>query len=71
MALQFLLLSKARQEGISSLERDIENPHQNDIFFQYPKLLNDPHLISFLTDYMRLMVNGNMNAHEVEALMDK
>lgn len=71
MALQFLLLSKARQEGVLSLEGDIENPDQSDIFFQYPKLLNDPHLISFLTDYMRLMVTGNMNAHEIEALMDE
>ncbi|MDR5615799.1 flagellar motor stator protein MotA [Arsenophonus sp.] len=71
MALQFLLLTKSRQEGVLSLERDIENPHQSDIFFQYPKLLNDPHLMSFLTDYMRLMITGNMNAHEIEALMDE
>lgn len=71
MALQFRLLTKSRQAGVLSLERDIEDPEQSDIFSQYTKLLSDPHLMSFLTDYMRLMITGNMNAHEIEALMDE
>lgn len=32
MALMFRLLSKARQNGMLALERDIENPQQSDIF---------------------------------------
>ncbi|MDC9592638.1 flagellar motor stator protein MotA [Xenorhabdus sp. IM139775] len=71
MALQFRLLSKSRQSGLLALERDIENPHQSDIFTQYPRLLKDQHLMDFITDYMRLIIGGNMNPHEVEALMDE
>jgi chemotaxis protein MotA len=26
--------------------------------------------MEFITDYMRMMVSGNLNAHEIEALMD-
>ena len=28
------------------------------------------HLVEFMTDYLRLMVSGNMNAFEIENLMD-
>ncbi|CDL85266.1 flagellar motor stator protein MotA [Xenorhabdus szentirmaii] len=71
MALQFRLLTKSRQHGLLALERDIENPHQSDIFTQYPRLLKDQYVIDFITDYMRLIVSGNMNPHEIEALMDE
>nr|WP_306310535.1 flagellar motor stator protein MotA [Xenorhabdus aichiensis] len=71
MALLFRLLSKSRQNGLLALERDIENPHQSDIFTQYPRLLKDPYLMDFITDYMRLIISGNMNPHEIEALMDE
>lgn len=27
--------------------------------------------MSLLTDYMRLIITSNMNAHEIEALMDE
>jgi len=30
----------------------------------------DHHIIEFLTDYLRLMVSGSMNAFEIENLMD-
>ncbi|MCS6742992.1 hypothetical protein NOM94_24465, partial [Acinetobacter baumannii] len=41
MALMFRLLSKARQNGMLALERDIENPQQSDIFSQYPRIMKD------------------------------
>ena len=30
----------------------------------------DHHVIEFITDYLRMMVSGNLNAHEIENLMD-
>jgi chemotaxis protein MotA len=33
-------------------------------------VLGDHHLVEFITDYLRLMVSGNMNAFEIENLMD-
>ena len=71
MALMFLLLSKARQSGMMSLENDIEDPQSSTIFSAYPRLLADAFLMNFIIDYLRLMISGNMSTHEVEALMDE
>ncbi|TDN59460.1 flagellar motor stator protein MotA [Scandinavium goeteborgense] len=71
MALLFLLLSKSRVQGLMSLEKDIEDPQNSDIFGAYPRLMNDPMLSNFVLDYFRLMIGGSMNSHEIEALMDE
>ena len=71
MALLYVLLAKARREGTLALEADIDYPAQSAIFTQYPKLLADHHIVDFLTDYLRLMVGGTMNAFEIESLMDE
>jgi len=31
---------------------------------------SDHHVIEFITDYLRMMVSGNLNPHEIETLMD-
>nr|WP_202987445.1 flagellar motor stator protein MotA [Mixta mediterraneensis] len=71
MALLYRLMAKSRQQGMLSLERDIEDPSQSEIFTNYPRILADKQLVDFITDYLRLMVSGNMNAFEIEALMDE
>ncbi|WP_372586629.1 paraquat-inducible protein A [Burkholderia gladioli] len=70
-ALLYVLLAKARKEGTLTLEADIDDPEKSPIFTQYPKILADKHMVEFLTDYLRLMVGGNMNAFEIESLMDE
>jgi chemotaxis protein MotA len=70
LTLMFKLFSKARKEGLMALESDIDEPHESEIFNQFPKLVNDHHIIDFICDYLRLMVGGNMNAMELENLMD-
>lgn len=70
MALLFEILSKIRKEGLMSLEYDIDHPHQSAIFTKYPRTLSDHHILEFITDYLRLMVSGNMDAFQIENLMD-
>ncbi|RXZ42768.1 flagellar motor stator protein MotA [Crenobacter cavernae] len=69
-ALLFELLSKVRKEGLMSIEADVEEPANSPIFAKYPTLLADHHVVEFITDYLRLMVGGNLNAFEIENLMD-
>lgn len=71
MALLYRLLAKSRQQGMLSLEFDIDNPKESEIFAHYPRLLADNHLVEFITDYLRLIVSGNMSVFEIEALMDE
>ncbi len=70
MALLYELLGKVRKEGLMSIEGDIENPNESPIFVKYPKVLADHHAVEFITDYLRIMVSGNLNAMEIENLMD-
>ncbi|MGZ3182244.1 MAG: flagellar motor stator protein MotA [Telluria sp.] len=70
MALQFDVLSKVRKEGLMSIEGDIEKPEESPVFSKYPNVLADHHIIEFMTDYLRLMVSGNMDAFQIENLMD-
>jgi chemotaxis protein MotA len=71
MALLYEILDKTRKEGLLAIERDIENPKQSPLFSKYPKVLKDHHVVEFITDYLRLMVSGKLNALEIEALMDR
>jgi chemotaxis protein MotA len=70
MSLLFDVLSKVRKEGLMSIEGDIEGPEQSPVFSKYPLVLADHHIIEFITDYLRLMVSGNMDAFQIENLMD-
>ncbi|WP_034379069.1 flagellar motor stator protein MotA [Herbaspirillum sp. CF444] len=70
MSLLFEILTKSRKEGLMSIEGDIEEPEASPIFSKYPGVLADHHLIEFMTDYLRLMVSGNMDAFQIENLMD-
>ncbi|MBZ9538279.1 MULTISPECIES: flagellar motor stator protein MotA [Modicisalibacter] len=70
LALQYKLLSKARRDGMLAIERDIDDPQNSPMFADYPRLLADPMIMAFLTDYLRLMVSGNMDPFEIDALME-
>lgn len=70
MLLLFALLSKIRSDGMMAIEGDIEQPEQSELFSRYPLVLADHHLLEFLTDYLRLMVSGNMDPFQLENLMD-
>jgi chemotaxis protein MotA len=70
MALMFDILQKARKEGLMAIESDVESPHDSAIFKKYPTVGHDHHVVEFITDYLRMMVSGNLNAHEIESLMD-
>jgi len=70
MALLYDILQKARKEGLMSIEKDVETPHESALFKKYPNIGTDHHVVEFITDYLRMMVSGNLNAHEIESLMD-
>ena len=70
LGLLFDLLSKARKDGLMALEADIEDVKKSEIFKKYPTILKDHHTVDFISDYLRLMIGGSLNALELESLMD-
>lgn len=69
-ALLYEVLAKVRKEGLMAIEGDVDSPADSPLFSKYPKIVADHHLVEFLTDYLRIMVGGNLNAFEIENLMD-
>ena len=70
MTLLYEVLGKIRREGLMSIEGDVDDPNNSPIFTKYPDILADHHITEFITDYLRLMVGGNLNSLEIENLMD-
>jgi flagellar motor stator protein MotA len=70
MTMLYEILQKARKEGLMAIEKDVEAPSESEIFSKFPVVGKDHHVIEFTTDYLRMMVSGNLNAHEIESLMD-
>lgn len=70
LAMLFEVLAKVRKEGLMAIESDIESPEASPIFSKYPSISSDHHVMEFITDYLRMMVGGNLNDFEIENLMD-
>ena len=70
LKLVFDLLVKSRKEGLLAIENDIADPEKSKIFTKYPSIMADHHMIEFIVDCMRLMVGGNLDPNELEALLD-
>jgi chemotaxis protein MotA len=68
--LMFDLLMIARKEGMIGLERVIEDPANSEAFQKRPLILKDSHAIEFIQDYLRLIISGDMDQFQLEALMD-
>jgi chemotaxis protein MotA len=64
------ILMKLRKDGVLALEQDIDKPTESKLFQQYPRILADHHMVEFITDCLRLIAGGNMEAHELESLLE-
>ena len=71
LSLLYDLFDKSRKQGVMAIEEDVDNPEQSQIFTRYPAVLKSDALLSFITDYLRIISAGNMAPHELEGLMDK
>jgi len=65
------LMRELRAKGRNELEGHVDNPEESAIFKQYPKVLANTGLLTFICDYMRLIIIGNARPFEIEALMDE
>ena len=71
LAMLYTVFKMARTKGWLALESHIENPHESDLFAQFPSFQHNHHAIVFLCDYLRIISLGNENPFEIESLMDQ
>ncbi|MBS0378691.1 MAG: flagellar motor stator protein MotA [Proteobacteria bacterium] len=70
LQLMYEILTKMRRDGVMSIERDLEAPHDSALFKKYPHVLSDHHMVEFITDCLRLIVGGNLDPQELETLLE-
>jgi hypothetical protein len=69
--LLFDILAKSPQRRADGHRKRCGRARTNPrLFKKYPTVGHDHHVVEFMTDYLRMMVSGNLNAHEIESLMD-
>jgi chemotaxis protein MotA len=61
---------KTRKEGLLSLEGDVDNPMNSDIFKNYPKIISNPQTLGFICDNLRIIISVSMPSHELESLLE-
>lgn len=71
LGLLYATFKLARTKGMLAIEPHVENPDESDLFSQYPHIHKNHHAMTFLCDYLRLLLLGTDNAFQIEALMDE
>ena len=69
LCLMFELLQRIKRDGALSIESDISDPKQSELFAKYPTVLRSPRLIEFITDYFRMMMDGTVTLGQLESVM--
>lgn len=61
---------KIRQQGLVSIESDVDSPQESALFNKYPKVLKNEHAVTLITDTLRTVMTTTIASHELEALID-
>jgi chemotaxis protein MotA len=61
---------KIRQQGLVSIESDVDDPEKSALFNKYPAILKNKRAIELITDTLRTVMTTTIAAHELEALID-
>lgn len=61
---------KIRQQGLVSIESDVDDPGKSPLFNKFPKILHNHRAIGLITDTLRLVMTTTIASHELEALID-
>jgi len=64
------LFTRARRQGLTTLEADLENPSESPVFSNSPKFLADHHALEFVCDTLRTHVAGASSPFELDQLME-
>jgi len=70
LKMMYELLSRARKEGLMSLEADSDAPDQSTVFSKYPKFLKDHHALHFVCDSLRMAASGGIEPFDADQMME-
>jgi chemotaxis protein MotA len=61
---------KIRQQGLVSIEADVDAPEESALFNKYPAILKNHRALHLITDTLRTVMTTTIASHELEALID-
>ena len=67
----YSLMRELRGKSRNEVEAHIDDPDNSTLFQKFPSVLKNEPLTTFICDYCRLIIIGNVRTHEIEALMDE
>jgi chemotaxis protein MotA len=70
LKMMYELFSRARKEGLMSLETDSDAPEQSQIFSRYPSFMKDHHALAFVCDSLRLAASGGIEPFDADQMME-
>ncbi|MFZ2619390.1 MAG: flagellar motor stator protein MotA [Alphaproteobacteria bacterium] len=70
LLLQKTVFKQAKTNGLLTLERHIDNPHESDIFNAHPLFCHNHHAVELLSDALRLMLIGVKSPSQLEDMMN-
>ncbi len=71
LALLHALMRELRSKPRNEVEVHIDQPGESPIFGAYAKVLKNTEVTTFICDYCRLYIIGNIKTFEIESLMDE
>jgi chemotaxis protein MotA len=71
LSMLYTIFKMVKSKGWLSIEQHIENPHESDVFKQFPEFYANHHATVFLCDYLRIISLGNEDARIIEGLLDE
>jgi chemotaxis protein MotA len=70
LKMMYELFTRARKEGLMSLESDSDAPDKSPVFSKYPKFLKDHHALAFVCDTIRMASGGGVEPFDVDQMME-
>jgi chemotaxis protein MotA len=62
---------KIRQQGLVSIENDVDTPSESPLFSKYPDILKNHEAVDLITDTLRTVMTTTIAPHELESLIDQ
>lgn len=71
LSLLYMIFKLIKSKGMLAIESHIENPHESELFKNFPKIQHDHHVTDFICDYLRMMTMGSDNPNQMEDIMNE
>jgi len=70
LSVLYVLMNMARRDGIVSIESHVSKPDGSAVFTRFPALLKNHEVLDFICDNFKVLLAGNIEPYQFEAVMD-